>query len=166
MTDTADGFDKVTLDHLRTLPDGSLSRAEVNLLIDYIERLERLITEWGKVTVSDSSVKPAEQDGEYLHEAHQIIAEALACGGPVEDELDAATAVLDALAAEGWHLLTAEDAEKVLGAYVLQEVRAGRVRTTCSTCGRTRDDPEAGFCSNPYHSLDGWGDYRHEQGRR
>lgn len=34
-------FDKRTLDHLRTLPDGSLTKPEVNLLIDYIERLER-----------------------------------------------------------------------------------------------------------------------------
>lgn len=30
----------VTLDYLRTLPDGSLTRAEVNILIDYIEELE------------------------------------------------------------------------------------------------------------------------------
>lgn len=35
-----EAFGKVTLDRLRKLPDGSLTREEVNLLIDYIERLE------------------------------------------------------------------------------------------------------------------------------
>jgi hypothetical protein len=40
-----DGFDKVTLADLRRLPDGSLTKAEVNLLIGYIERLERKLTD-------------------------------------------------------------------------------------------------------------------------
>lgn len=30
----------MTLAHLRGLPDGSLTKAEVNLLVDYIEKLE------------------------------------------------------------------------------------------------------------------------------
>lgn len=33
-------FGEVTLAHLRGLPDGSLTKAEVNLLVDYIEKLE------------------------------------------------------------------------------------------------------------------------------
>ena len=65
----------------------------------------------------------AEQDGEYLHDAHVVIAEALANGGPVEDELDAASDVLDALAREGWHLFNVEDSEKLLAAYAMQEFR-------------------------------------------
>ena len=67
--------------------------------------------------------KQADQDGEYLHAAHVIISEALAAGGPVEEEHGAATAVLDALAAAGWHLFTYDDAEKMLGAYLMQKLR-------------------------------------------
>ena len=35
-----DPLGQITLTHLRGLPDGSLTKAEVNLLVDYIERLE------------------------------------------------------------------------------------------------------------------------------
>lgn len=79
-----------------------------------------------------------EQDGEYLHEAHQIIAEELANGGPVEDELDAATAVIDGLHARGWALVTEADFDAMIGAYTLQEVRAGRVTPVnkCAVCGQ------------------------------
>lgn len=46
---------------------------------------------------------------EYLHDAHQLAAEALANGGPVGDELDAASAVLDALLDAGWALIHRDD---------------------------------------------------------
>jgi len=39
-----DPLGELTLNHLRSLPDGSLTKAEVNLLIDYIERLERRLS--------------------------------------------------------------------------------------------------------------------------
>lgn len=74
------------------------------------------------------SPKPAEQDPEYLDEAHGLMCRALEGRGiRVEDRQTMASDILDALAAAGWHLLTAEDSEKLLSAYVLQEVRAGRV---------------------------------------
>lgn len=38
--EVADPLGEITLTHLRKLPDGSLTRAEVNLLVDYIEKLE------------------------------------------------------------------------------------------------------------------------------
>jgi uncharacterized membrane protein len=44
----------------------------------------------------------AEMVGAYdLTDLHQEIAEVLACGGPVDDELDAATAVMDVLVRRG-----------------------------------------------------------------
>lgn len=58
---TRHGPAPITLTHLRGLPDGSLTKAEVNLLIDYIERLE------GKL-VADDAVMQARQ--RYHVEAH------------------------------------------------------------------------------------------------
>ena len=69
-------------------------------------------------------MKRAEQDGEYLHDAHVVIAAALAeVAGPGMPTEDWASWVLDALAEKGWHLLTYEDAETMLNAYVLSTVR-------------------------------------------
>lgn len=44
----ADPLGALTLTHLRKLPDGSLTNAEVNLLVDYIERLEAKLMEVGR----------------------------------------------------------------------------------------------------------------------
>lgn len=69
----------------------------------------------------------AEQDGEYLHEARNVVMAALADFDPdARGEgfwQDIADGVLDRLADHGWHLLTYEDAEKMLNAYVLGQVR-------------------------------------------
>lgn len=40
MSVMGDPLGEITLNYLRGLPDGSLTKAEVNLLVDYIERLE------------------------------------------------------------------------------------------------------------------------------
>lgn len=75
-------------------------------------------------------VKRADQAGEYLHDAHVVIVAALTkIIEPDQDGHDMATWVLDALAEAGWHLLTADDAEKMLGAYLLQQVRTGPIDT-------------------------------------
>lgn len=68
--------------------------------------------------------KPAEQDGEYLHHAHVIITAALAeVTDPDTATEDWATWVLDHLAAAGWHLINADDAERMLAAYVMGQAR-------------------------------------------
>jgi hypothetical protein len=68
--------------------------------------------------------RPAEQDGEYLHDAHVIIAAALAeVLDDGDDQLDRATWVLDKLAEAGWWLVNAEDHEKLIDAYVMQAIR-------------------------------------------
>ena len=56
------------------------------------------------------------QDPDYLAPARDLIRQALG-----DDQ--AATAVLDALAAAGWRLLNREDFEKALDAYVMQAIR-------------------------------------------
>ncbi len=43
-----DPLGEFTLNYLRTLPDGQLTRAEVNLLIDYIEKLEARLLQVGQ----------------------------------------------------------------------------------------------------------------------
>jgi len=65
----------------------------------------------------------AEQDGEYLHDAHVVIAAALS--DVIEEPIahDYATWVLDALADAVWHLYTYDDAQSLLADHVLSRVR-------------------------------------------
>lgn len=65
MTERAehDPLGEVTLNHLRKLPDGSLTKAEVNLLIDYIEKLEARLLSVGHSERSESSEVEASTDG-------------------------------------------------------------------------------------------------------
>lgn len=67
----------------------------------------------------------AEQDAEYLAPTRPIIVDAVrkALMSSHPDDLVVADAVLDALADAGWHLLTYEDAEAMLNAYVMQKLR-------------------------------------------
>lgn len=65
----------------------------------------------------------ADQDGEYLHEAHVVIADALAQIDFDGDAHDAATWILEALADKGWHLFNYSDAKNLLTDYILGRVR-------------------------------------------
>lgn len=87
-------------------------------------------------------VTPADQSPEYLAPAKNIIAHRLfgQTGLMMGQAQLAAAGVLSSLAAAGWHLLNAEDAEKMLGAYVLHQIRGGRYTVPLPGPGLTSDE--------------------------